>query len=216
MTPETFFDYLEGKLPPHERERLERALISDPELQKQFVAIRQVHRAMEVPPNESSGVTRSGRRGRQLAAAFALLVVVNVGIGLFFIFRSAQLPPEVRQAQTEAIRRKVETSLQSAAAAEFSSPTIGPELVVLTVPLEKQETVAQTIIASAEKAGGSATKELPDDNGVKLLVLIPAKAEADFRKMLTQLGAPPPPSGAAPTPSPHEPVHLEIALSRPR
>ena len=44
MTPEKFFDYLEGKLPPAERERLERALISNPELQRQF------GRPMNLPP----------------------------------------------------------------------------------------------------------------------------------------------------------------------
>ena len=216
MTPEKFFDYLEGKLPSHERERLERALIADPELQKQFVAVREVHRAMERPPNESSGVTRSGRRGRQLAAAFAILVAVNVGIGLFFIFRSAKFSHEVQQAQSDAIRRQVETSLHSAAAAEFTPPTIGPESIALTIPLEKQDSVAKAIIAAAEKAGGSGTKELPDDNGVKVLVLVPASAEADFRGTLTQLGAPPPPAPATPAPSPNEPVHLEIILSKPR
>jgi hypothetical protein len=214
MTPEKFFDYLEGKLPPHERERLERALIADPELQKEFVAARQVHRAMERPPNESSGVTRSGRRGRQLAAAFAVLVAVNVGIGLYFIFRSAKLPPEVQQARTDAIRRQVESSLQNAAAADFASPTIGPESVQLTIPSERQDSVAKAIIAAAEKAGGSGTKELPDDNGVKVLALIPASARADFWKTLTELGASPP-AAATPAPSPNEPVHLEIILSRP-
>jgi hypothetical protein len=216
MTPEKFFDYLEGKLPPHERERLERALIADPELQKQFVAARQVHRTLERPPNESSGVTRSGQRGRQLAAAFAVLVAVNVGIGLYFIFRSAKLPDEVRQAQTEKIRRQVESSLQSAANADFTSPTIGPEAVALTIPLEKQDEVAKGIIAAAEKAGGSGTKGLPDDNGVKVLVLIPASAEVEFRKMLTQLGAPASTASPVPAPLPNEPVHLEIILSRPR
>ena len=72
MTPEKFFDYLEGKLPPVERERLERALISDPELQRQFVAARQIHRSLGRPPDESAATTRAGSRGRQLAAAFAV------------------------------------------------------------------------------------------------------------------------------------------------
>jgi len=178
--------------------------------------VREVHRAMERPPNESSGVTRSGRRGRQLAAAFAILVAVNVGIGLFFIFRSAKLSHEVQQAQTNAIRRQVETSLHNAAAAEFTPPTIGPESVALTIPLEKQDSVAKAIIAAAEKTGGSGTKELPDDNGMKVLVLVPASAETDFRGTLTQLGAPPPPAPATPALSPNEPVHLEIILSKPR
>jgi len=64
MTPEKFFDYLEGKLPPAERERLERALISDPELQRQFVAARQIHRSLERPSDEPAAITRAGSRGR--------------------------------------------------------------------------------------------------------------------------------------------------------
>ena len=66
MTPEKFFDYLEGKLPPAEKERLERALISDPELQRQFVSARQIHRGLQRPAGESAATTRAGSRGRQL------------------------------------------------------------------------------------------------------------------------------------------------------
>ena len=58
MTPETFFDYLEGRLAPDERADLERALIADPELQKQFVAAKEIHRALDRSP-----VLMSGRTG---------------------------------------------------------------------------------------------------------------------------------------------------------
>src|SRR5690349_25095260 len=87
MTPETFYDYLEGKLSDDERQDLERALIHDPELQRQFVAARQIHRRLERPPDESVTITQAGVRGRQVAAACAILVMLNVAIGLFFIFR---------------------------------------------------------------------------------------------------------------------------------
>ena len=63
MTPEKFFDYLEGKLPPDERERLERALIANPELQQEFVAARQIHRSLQRPADETAAVTR-GRLAR--------------------------------------------------------------------------------------------------------------------------------------------------------
>ena len=215
MTPEKFFDYLEGKLPPPERERLERALISDPELQKQFVAARQIHRSMERPPNESSAVTRAGSRGRQLAAAFAILVAMNVGLGLFFIFRAAKPPPEVQQAREEALRHQLQSSIEKSAAAAFTPPTIGAEPLTLTIPAEKQDKVAQAIIDAAAKAGGSGTKALPNEKGVSVLVIIPAEAQADFRKTLTALGAPPPTPGATPAASPNEAVRLEIMLSQP-
>ena len=117
MTPEKFFDYLEGKLPPAERERLERALISDPELQQQFVAARQIHRSLERPPDESAATTRAGSRGRQLAAAFAVLVAMNVALGLFYIFRSNQPSAEVRKARQEKIYQEVHGSVEKAATA---------------------------------------------------------------------------------------------------
>jgi anti-sigma factor RsiW len=217
MTPEKFFDYLEGKLPPPERERLERALISDPELQKQFVTARQIHRGMDRPAGESAATTRAGSRGRQLAAAFAVLVALNVGIGLYFIFRSTQLPPEVRQAREEALRQRLQSALEKFAAATFTPPIIGPETITLTIPSEKQNSVAKAIVDAAGKAGGSGTKDLPNDGNLRVFVLVPASAEAKFRRLLTELGAPPPsPSTPSPPASPNEPVHLEIVLSSPR
>jgi hypothetical protein len=85
------------------------------------------------------------------------------------------------------------------------------------VPREKQDAVAQSIVEAATQAGGSASKDLPNDSGTKVLVLVPASAEAQFRQTLSALGAPAPssdtPPGAA---SPNEPIHLEIVLSSPR
>ena len=215
MTPEKFFDYLEGKLPPPEREQLERALIADSELQKQFVAARQIHRRLERSPNESDEVIQPTARGPLLAAAFALLVVLNVAIGLYFIFRSGGPSPEVQQARVRAIRQQVEKSLEQAAATTFPPPAIAPQPVLLTIPAEKQNEVAKSIIGAAEKAGGSGTKDLPNENETRIFVLVPASAEADFRKTLGAFGASPPASAASPPASPDQPVHLEIVLSRP-
>ena len=61
MTPEKFFDYLEGKLPPMEKERLERALIADPELQRQFATAREIHRGLQRSPNEESNNSATQR-----------------------------------------------------------------------------------------------------------------------------------------------------------
>ena len=217
MTPETFFDYLEGKLPPAERERLERALISDPELQREFVAARQIHRGMQRPADESAATTRAGSRGRQLAAAFAVLVAMNVALGLFYIFRSNQPSAEVRKVQEAKIYQQVHGSLEKAAAAAFTPPTLGPEQVAILVPREKQEAVAQSIVEAATQAGGSGSKDLPNESRTKVFVLVPASAEPQFRQTLSALGAPTAPSGATPgAGSPNEPIHLEIVLSSQR
>jgi hypothetical protein len=215
MTPKKFYDYLEGKLSDDEREQLERALIHDPELQRQFVAARQVHRSLEQPPDEAVTVAQAGVRGRQIAAACAILVILNVGIGLFFIFRATKPTPEVEQAREAALRARLQSSLEKSASELLPAPTIAPPPVVLTVAAEKQDEVAQKIIAAANGVGGSGAKTLPNENGVGVLVLIPAAAEAEFRNLLTTLGAPP----ASPSPSssapPDEPVHLEIVLAKP-
>ena len=215
MTPQKFYDYLEGKLPDDERQELERTLIHDPKLQRQFVAARQVHRSLNRPPDDSVTVARAGARGRMVAAAFALLVMLNVGIGLFFIFRTSKPPPEVERAQEEALRARLETSLQQSAAALLPDASLAAAPVVLTVAPEKEDEVAQKIIAAAAAAGGSGTKALPNEGGVSVLVLIPAAAETEFRKTLSTLGAPAAVTAPRPAASPHESVHLQIFLARP-
>lgn len=216
MTPEKFFDYLEGKLPPAEKERLERALIADPELQQEFATARQIHRGLQRPPNESSATTQAARRGRQVAAAFAVLVLMNVVLGLVYIFKANKPSDEVRKAKEDALRHQLESSVEKSAAAAFPPPSIGIEPIVLPVARAKQNAVAETIINAATKAGGSGTKGLPNDDGFSVLVLVPASAERDFRATLAALGGPSPaPAAATPALAPNEPVRLEIRLSDP-
>jgi hypothetical protein len=82
---------------------------------------------------------------------------------------------------------------------------------------EKQDAVAQLVIEAATKTGGSGSKDLPSDKGVKVLVLVPASAEAQFRQTLVALGAPSPASSATPrATSPNEPINFEIVFSSPR
>ena len=97
MSPEKFFDYLEGKLPPPERERLERALIHDPELQRQFVAARQIHRGMQRPADETAA-TDPGRLARATArGGFCGPRAMNVALGLIYIFREPNRRPKCKR-----------------------------------------------------------------------------------------------------------------------
>jgi hypothetical protein len=218
MAPEKFFDYLEGKLPPRERERLERALISDPELQRQFVSARQIHRALQRPPNdESNGATtaRAGSRGRQLAAAFAVLVAMNVFLGLFYIFYATKPSAQVQKAREESLRHRLQSALEKSAT--LTPPMIGTDEIKITAPRERQDEVAQAVIAAANEAGGSGAKGLPNDSGFKVLVIVPASHEQEFRTALAALGAPSSaPAGVAPAVSPNERVRLEIVVAAPR
>lgn len=215
MTPEKFFDYLEGKLPPAEKERLERALIADPELQQEFARAREVHRGLERPQGETAATTRAGNRGRQLAAAFAVLVAMNVALGLIYIFKTNKPNEQVRAAQKEALRHQLQSSVEKAAVASFTVPTIGMEKIALAVPRDRQEAVAEQIIAAVSKAGGSAVKSLPNDNGFSVLADLPGAQTADLRATLATLGGPSPAPPASPALAPDETVRLEIVLSGP-
>ncbi len=214
MTPEKFFDYLEGKLSPEEREDLERALISDPELQRQFVAARRIHRSANQPPNEAAAVTKAASRGRLVAAAFAVLVLLNVGIGLYFIFRQAKPPEEYEREKRKALLAQIEKSVNQVAAANMSTPRLGPEEIQLTASAAEKEKVVATVIAAAERVGGSATRDLPNDKFVRLLVDLPASRAWEFRAALAPLGAvlttPAPPS---PTSNTNETERMEVVIT---
>ena len=213
MTPEKFFDYLEGKLPPAEKERLERALIADPELQQEFSRAREIHRGLERSPEEIAATTRAGNRGRQLAAAFAVLVAMNVALGLIYIFKTNQPNEQVRAAQKEALRHQLQSSVEKAAASTFDVPTIGAEKMTLVVPAAQRDAIAEKLIAAARKAGGSAVKGLPDEHGVSVLADLPGAKVGEFRDVLGSLGHLSPTPPASPAASPEETVHLEIALA---
>lgn len=204
-------------MPPAERERLERALIADPELQEQFASARQVHRGLQRDEHQSSATTRAGHRGRQLAAAFAVLVAMNVALGLVYIFKTNHKPDDqVQQARREALRHQLQSSIEKSAVAAFPPPTIGMEQIALSAPRAQQEAIAQQIIGAADAAGGSATKGLPHDRGFSVLVIVPGSAAAAFRQFLATLGAAAAASpDSTPTPSPDELIRLEVVLSSP-
>ncbi|HEY1769817.1 MAG TPA: hypothetical protein VGG02_06140 [Chthoniobacterales bacterium] len=215
MTPEKFFDYLEGKLPPNEKEQLERALIADPELQREFATAREIHRGLQAAQASPNSATyKSALRSRQVAIAFTVLVALNVALGLIYIFRANQPSQEVIRAKEAALRHQLESSVEKTAAAAFPSPGLDLEPISLTVPRAEQEADAQKIIARAKQLGGSATKSLPNDIGFSVLAIVPGSKETEFRQTLASLGAPAPPAEALST-SPNEPVHLEIVLSAP-
>ena len=93
MNPDKLFDYLEGRLSPKERADLEEKLMSDKQLQREFAVARQIHAGMrgdskEVVLPAPPDVSPQGRNmAIRIGVAFMVLMLVNVGIGLYFIFR---------------------------------------------------------------------------------------------------------------------------------
>src|SRR5437867_9620929 len=93
MNPDKLFDYLDGRLLPTERAALEKRLMSDKQLQRELVVARQIHAEMHGDSREvvlplPEDVSEQGRKmAIRIGAAFMVLMFVNVGIGLWFIFR---------------------------------------------------------------------------------------------------------------------------------
>src|SRR5678816_4610116 len=93
MNPDKLFDYLEGRLSPKERAALEEQLMSHKQLQREFAVARQIHAGMrgesrEVALPAPPDVPEQGRKmAIRIGVAFMVLMFVNVGIGLWFIFR---------------------------------------------------------------------------------------------------------------------------------
>src|SRR5437764_12652041 len=91
MSPEKFFDYLEGKLTAEERTQIEERLANDPQLQRELEIAREMRRrsrgSREVMlEGEDPEIPLPPKPlGRRVATAFALLVLLNVLIGIMFI-----------------------------------------------------------------------------------------------------------------------------------
>ena len=92
MNPDKLFDYLDGRLAPSERAALEERLMSDKQLQREFGVARQIHAGMrgdsrEVVLPAPPDVPEQGRKmAIRVGVAFMVLILVNVGIGLWFIY----------------------------------------------------------------------------------------------------------------------------------
>lgn len=197
MNPDKLFDYLDGNLPAHERAELEAQLARDAELQRELAIAREIHRGMRnrlssrevFPPLEELEQQRGAKIGRAVAVAFAVLVFVNVLIGIAFIVGlhkpRKSPPPNVQQ--------QIATSVQKAAESALPAPTLSSDDIVLFAPASEQESAANKIIAVANDFGGSATKALPNDQGTTVIAELPPSREHDFRLALVPLGAPLPP-----------------------
>jgi len=194
MTPKKLFDYLDGKLPAREREELELRIANDAQLQRELAIARKLHESIPesqevIGSLDGAGSTQRGAvLGRRVAVAFAVLVFVNVIIGLWFIFQHAKKPAGDNRSETQ-VRRELEQSLEKAAASAWPTPNIEADEIEIVAPALQDESVAQ-VIAAAASLGGSGAKALADERGIVVLVDLPRNREAEFRQKLVALGAP--------------------------
>jgi len=192
MNPDKLFDYLEGRLSPKERNALEDQLISDKQLQREFAVARQIHAGMRGDSHEvvipaQPDVSPQGRSmAIRIGVAFMVLMLVNVGIGLYFIFRHESKNPN-RPLLEAQMREQIAKSIERAATLTPSPNALG--VSELTIPVEKGklDAVADKVVAIVSRLGGSATKGVPDARRVRILVDLPATRESEFRAAVASI-----------------------------
>ena len=206
MNPDKLFDYLDGKLSPAERTQLEEKLMSDPQLRDQFKIAREIHRAgggsreVIMRDDDSAAAERSGRMGRRIAIGAAVLVFLNVAIGIAVIVgKNKKSGLNTKEAE---IRKQLAISLGAAAENAMPPPTFAAEELKITAPRAEWNNIAERIIAGAAAFGGSGTKGLPDDNAMTVIVDVPSSRDAEFRHAVTSAAKISPMPAIAPGVSP--------------
>jgi hypothetical protein len=201
MNPDKLFDYLEGRLSPKERAALEEQLMSDKQLQREFAVARQIHAGMrgesrEVVLPAPPDVPEQGRSmAIRIGVAFMVLMFVNVGIGLYFIFRHESNNPN-RPLLEAQMRDQIAKSIERAATLTPAPNALGVSEITIPAETRKFDSVADKVVAVVSELGGSATKGVPDAGRVSILVDIPANRENEFRAAIASITGGKPESSA--------------------
>jgi anti-sigma factor RsiW len=191
MSPDKLFDYLDGKLSPEQREKVEQQLVSDAHARRELAAAREIHSHMrdsrEVLLVDASTTNRGAILGRRVAIAFAVLVFLNVVFGLYaigFMERKRRARPAEDQNQQQLVQ-----ALQKAAASALPTPSFEIDEIKLEAPAKQREALASKVIAAANQSGGSGVKGLSNENGILVFAEIPTERVNQFRDALQKLGA---------------------------
>ena len=192
MNPDKLFDYLDGRLPSAERVALEDQLISDQQLQRELAVARRIHAGMHDGSREIFLATQADetKRGRKMAlrvgAAFIILMAINVGAGLWIIARHESKNPNRALLETQT-REQIMKSLERAATTALTPPPFGVNEITISAAQGRLDAVADEVVALAGRLGGSATKGLPDEHRIGLLVDLPSNRESEFRAAIASV-----------------------------
>lgn len=190
MNPDKLFDYLDGKLSPSERTAFEQRLSSDEQLQRELAVARRIHSSMsgesrEVLLEPETEITERGRKlARRVGVAFIILMAANVGVGLWFIARHESKNPNRALLEAQ-MREQLAKSLQHAAETELSPAPLGVTEIRLRTASGQSDAMANEVVTLAQRLGGTATKGIPDQHRVGVLVDLPAAHEIEFRNQIT-------------------------------
>jgi hypothetical protein len=194
MNPDRLFDYLDDRLPATERAALERQLISDRQLQRELAVARQIHAGMRgdsrevlLPAQTDVDAAARGRKmALRVAAVFILLMVVNVGVGLWMIARHETKNPNRKLLETQ-MRQQITKALEHAATTLTPVPSLGANEITAPAATGKLEVVADEVVTIASQFGGSATKGLPDQHRLSVLVELASNRESEFRAAISSI-----------------------------
>ncbi len=195
MNPDRLFNYLDGKLPEHERNALEEELMYDAEARREFEVARRIHSAtrgsrenLEVLDERVEEVPRGKTKAKQVLFAALVLVAMNVSLGLLYIAHHEAKNPN-RALLEKQSRDQLQQALEKAAAAgALTPPPLGVEEMRVRAQPGHAGTVADEIGKLATRLGGTPTKGIPEDGRVKVLVEIAVKRVDEFRAALVNLG----------------------------
>jgi hypothetical protein len=199
MNPDKLFDYLDGKLPDHERQALEERLMSDTTARREFDVARRIHASMresqsdrpEILSEMSEETAARGRRmARQVGLAFIVLMAMNVLLGLVYIAHHESKNPN-RQLLNEQAREHVRQSLEKMPASASPAPNLAMDQIAIPASKAQRDVIVNRIVASAAECGGSVVKDLNDENGLVLFAEIPQARAREFLQKLADLGAQP-------------------------
>jgi hypothetical protein len=192
MNPDKLFDYLDGRLTSSERAALEERLMSDEQLQREFAVARKIHSGMRSDSREvvlpaPPDVPGQGRgMAIRIGVAFMVLMFVNVGIGLWFIFRHESKNPN-RPLLEAQMREQIAKSIERAAALTPAPNALGISEIKISAEKGKLDAIADKVATIVSELGGSATKGVPDAGHLGILVDLPANRESEFRMAVASI-----------------------------
>jgi hypothetical protein len=194
VNPGKLFDYLDDKLPEHERHAVEEELMNDAVARREFEVARRIHSAtgpaperLEVIDEAAQDAPRGRRAARQVLLATLVLVAVNVLLGLLYIAQHESRNPN-RALLEKQSREQLRKALDTAAAGALTPPSLGLAELSVTAEPGRAATVADEIVQLAQRLDGTATKGIPDGGRVGVLVEIAGKRAAEFQTALANLG----------------------------
>jgi len=176
-------------------------------LQREFAVARQIHAGMrgdsqEVVLPAPLDLSEQGRNmAIRIGVAFMVLILVNVGIGLWFIFRHESNNPN-RPLLEAQMREQIAKSIERAAALTPAPNVLGVTEITISAATGKMDSVANEVVTIAGRLGGSATKGLQDSNRLSVLVDVPSNRESEFRGTVASIQGGGSPESPAPIMSP--------------